>query len=213
MFRRHKIEKVLREVGLITGGFPCQDISTAGKRKGIQLDESSGEASTRSGLFWENLSIFRMVRNRRSGRRTYWLMENVAAIFDGHLGGVLGALAEGGDDAEWDCLSSGRLGRGHLRERFYCIAYSGGERLQGGEPRLQKDQEQRNIYASLFPAFPLRPTRPQNQLPKPFVVGGSDGVSDRAHRIKALGNTIDPEIAEILGKRILEVGNIPCENV
>lgn len=157
MQRRNKIEKILGEIGLITGGFPCQDISIAGKKAGIQLERSTGEASTRSGLFWENLCVFRMVRNRRKERRTYWIMENVAEIYNGHLGGVLGALAEGGDDAEWDCLSSARLGRGHLRERFYCIAYSNGIGLQGGKQRMQETEKQGDIYASLFPALPLRP--------------------------------------------------------
>lgn len=205
MFRRDKIEKILAEVGLITGGFPCQDISIAGKRGGIQLDRSTGEARTRSGLFWENLRIFRLVRDRRPGRRTYWIMENVAEIYDGHLGGVLGALAEGGDDAEWDCLSSGRLGRGHLRQRFYAIAYSNGERPQGSQRRMQEDQGEGNIHASLFPPLPLRPPPHENELPKPFVVGKDDGIPNREHRIKSLGNTIDPEIAEILGGRIYEI--------
>ena len=130
-------------------------------------------------------------------------MENVAEIFNGHLGGVLGAMAEGGIDAEWDCLSSGRLGRRHLRERFYAVAYTSGFGFQGSEQRVQENQNQGNIYASLFPPLPLRPPPPENQLPAPFVVGGADGVSDRSHRIKALGNTIDPENAEIIGRAIL----------
>lgn len=205
MQRRNKIEEVLGEIGFITGGFPCQDISTAGKQGGIQRNESTGEATTRSGLFWEALSIFRMVRNRRRGRKTYWLMENVAAIYDGHLGGVLGALAEGGDDAEWDCLSSGRLGRGHLRERFYCFAYSNGERLSGSKQRVQEDKTQGNIYASLFPPLPLRPPPKQDDIPTPYITGVDDGLPNRAHRIKCLGNTIDPEIAQILTARLKEL--------
>ncbi len=205
MQRRSKIEEILRGITAITGGFPCQDISTAGKQAGIQLDESTGEAATRSGLFWENLSIFRMVRNRRKGRKTYWIMENVAAIYNGHLGGVLGALAEGGDDAEWDCLSSGRLGRGHLRERFYCVAYSNGIGCKWSKHGLQEDKKQGDIHASLFSPLPLRAARHENELPKPFLVGGNDGISNRAHRIRALGNTIDPELAQHIARRIREV--------
>lgn len=205
MQRRKKIEKVLREIGLITGGFPCQDISAAGRKGGIQIDGSTGEATTRSGLFWENLRIFRMVRNRRRGKWTGWLMENVAEIYDGHLGTILGALAEGGDNAEWDCLSSGRLGRGHLRERFYAIAYSTGLRPQGSVSRVQENKKQGDIYASLFPPLPLRPCPHENELPKPYVVGKNDGVPNRAYRIKALGNTIDPENAEHIGRAILNM--------
>lgn len=186
------------QVDIVTGGFPCQDISVAGNKAGIQFDKSTGEASTRSGLFWENLRIFCMVRAK------YWIMENVAEIYNGHLGSILGALAESGNDAEWDCLSSGRLGRGHLRERFYAIAYPNSQRLQGSKSGLQKNKAKGNIYASLFPTFPLRPPQHENDLPKPMVIGKDDGIPNRAHRIKALGNTIDPENAEIIGKRILE---------
>ena len=185
-------------VDIVTGGFPCQDISIAGNKAGIQFDKSTGEAGTRSGLFWQNLRIFCMVRAK------YWLMENVAEIFNGHLGNILGALAESGNDAEWDCLSSGRLGRRHLRERFYALAYPNGQRLQGGKPRMQKDQGQGNIYASLFPPFPLRAAQCENELPKPYTVGKIDGIPNRAHRIKSLGNTIDPENAEMIGHAILE---------
>lgn len=198
-FKRRKIEKLLREIGLISGGFPCQDISIAGLQGGMELDKSTGEAKTRSGLFWENLSIFRMVRDRRKGRKTFWVMENVAAIYDGYLGDILGALAKGGDDAEWDCLSSGRLGRRHLRERFYAVAYSDGIGLQGGQLRMSQVSDKGNIYASLFPPLPLRQATPENELPQPYIVGKDDGIPDRAHRIKALGNTIDPELAELIG--------------
>lgn len=183
---------------VVTGGFPCQDISIAGKRAGIQFDQSTGEATTRSGLFWENLRIFRMVGAK------YWIMENVAEIYNGHLGGVFGAMAEGGIDAEWDCLSSGRLGRRHLRERFYAVAYTCGERLQRGKFRMSKNKRQGNFYASLFPSFPLRKAITEDDLPKPYVIGKDDGIPNRAHRIKSLGNTIDPENAEMIGYAILQ---------
>ena len=71
--------------------------------------------------------------------------------------------------------------------------------------RMQEDQGEGNIHASLFPPLPLRPPPHENELPKPFVVGKDDGIPNRAHRIKSLGNTIDPEIAEILGGRIYEI--------
>jgi len=186
------------EVDVVTGGFPCQDISIAGNKAGIQFDKSTGQATTRSGLFWENLRIFCMVRAK------YWLMENVAEIYNGHLGNILGALAESGNDAEWDCLSSARLGRRHLRERFYALAYPGSVRLQGGEFGVPQDKGQGNIYASLFPPLPLRTPVDENELPKPYVVGKADGIPNRAHRIKALGNTIDPELPEMIGYAILK---------
>jgi len=188
-------ERLLREgIDCITSGFPCQDISVAGKKAGIQFDRSTLLAETRSGLFGQTLRTVRLVRPRR------WLMENVAAIYDGFLGLVFGQVAESGYDAQWDCLSSGRLGRRHLRERFYAVAYPNGERLQGSQFGLPEDSGEGNIHAALLPPLPLRTTTPENDLPQPYVIGKADGIPNRAHRIKGLGNTIDPEIAETIGK-------------
>ena len=190
-------ERLLREgVDILTAGFPCQDISIAGKQAGMVYDKCTGEAATRSGLFGEVLRTIRMVRP------LYWLMENVAAIYDGTLGVVLGEVAESGYDAQWDCLSSGRLGRRHLRERFYAVAYSNRLRLQGSQLRLPQDQGQGNIHAAFFPTLPLRQASSEDDLPKPYVVGKDDGIPNRAHRIKSLGNTIDPELAELIGGQL-----------
>lgn len=112
----------------IIGGFPCQDISIAGKRKGIQRD-TAGAASTRSGLFWEMVKTVCMVRPR------YWLMENVAELLNGHMGGVLEAVATCGYDAEWDCVAASTVGAPHHRGRIYILAYNGSN---GGERRLPK---------------------------------------------------------------------------
>jgi DNA (cytosine-5)-methyltransferase 1 len=193
----NEAERLLREgVDVITSGFPCQDISVAGRKEGIQFDRGTLEASNRSGLFGQALRTVRLVRPRR------WIMENVAAIYDGFLGLVLGQVAESGYDAQWDCLSSGRLGRRHLRERFYAVAYTDCERLQGGQLRMQEDTGKGNILAALLPTLPLRQAAPEDDLPKPYIVGKDDGIPNRAHRIKSLGNTIDPELAELIGKMI-----------
>lgn len=190
-------ERLLREgVDILSAGFPCQDISIAGKQAGMVYDKRTGEAATRSGLFGEVLRTVRMVRP------LYWLMENVAAIYDGTLGIVLGEVAESGYDAQWDCLSSGRLGRRHLRERFYAVAYANGVGLQGCQLGLSQDKDQGNIHAALFPTLPLRKATPENDLPTPYIAGKDDGIPNRAHRIKSLGNTIDPELAELIGGQI-----------
>lgn len=191
----NEAERLVREgVDVVTSGFPCQDISVAGRKAGIQFDRGTLEAQTRSGLFGQALRTVRLLRPKR------WIMENVAAIYDGFLGLVLGQVAESGYDAQWDCLSSGRLGRRHLRERFYAVAYPNGERLQGSQLRMQEDSGERNIHAALLPTLPLRTATPEDDLPKPYVVGKDDGIRDRAHRIKCLGNTVDPEILEHIGE-------------
>lgn len=102
---------------LLCGGFPCQDISTAGKGAGIH-----GE---RSGLFFDMLDAA-----VRLGCRHLFL-ENVAAITTRGLDTVLGSLAEAGFDAEWCHLSLAALGFPQNRERWFCLAYARGERSQG----------------------------------------------------------------------------------
>jgi DNA (cytosine-5)-methyltransferase 1 len=95
-------------VDLVAGGFPCQDISVAGKGAGLD--------GKRSGLFFELLRVVREVRPR-------WVyLENVPAITSRGLDRVLGALAELGFDAEWCVLSAADAGAPHLRKRWWCLA-------------------------------------------------------------------------------------------
>ena len=95
-------------IDLISGGFPCQDISQAGRGAGIK-----GE---RSGLWKEMLRIICEIRPR------YVLVENVAALLGRGLGTVLGDLAESGYDAEWDCIPASAVGAPHRRDRVWIVA-------------------------------------------------------------------------------------------
>jgi DNA (cytosine-5)-methyltransferase 1 len=96
---------------VITGGFPCQDISVAGRREGI-TDQS------RSGLFYELIRVIRLVRPK------FIVLENVAAILNNGLDIVLGELSEAGYDAEWSIISASSLGAAHRRSRWWCVAYT-----------------------------------------------------------------------------------------
>ena len=106
---------------IITGGFPCQDISVAGNQKGI------GEG-TRSGLWSECARLVGEIRPR------YAIFENVTALLSGADGGwmqqVLWDLSEVGYDAEWHCIPASQLGAHHHRDRVWIIAY----------PRLPESQ-------------------------------------------------------------------------
>ena len=110
----------LAPVDLICGGFPCQDISTAGKGAGL--------AGERSGLWFEYLRIVRELRPR------VVVVENVAALLSRGLDTVLGGLAEAGYDAEWFCLRASDVGAPHRRERLFVVAHRVGDGLQGVEP-------------------------------------------------------------------------------
>jgi DNA (cytosine-5)-methyltransferase 1 len=95
-------------VDVICGGFPCQDISIAGKGAGIE-----GE---RSGLWSEYARIIGEVRPR------YVIVENVAALLGRGLDRVLGDLAALGFDAEWHCISASAVGAPHRRDRLWIVA-------------------------------------------------------------------------------------------
>jgi len=103
-------------VAIICGGFPCQDISAAGKGAGI-----TGE---RSGLWKEFARIIGEVRPR------YVLVENSPMLTLRGLGTVLGDLAEMGYDADWCVLGAVDAGAPHKRDRIWILAYSNIERGQ-----------------------------------------------------------------------------------
>lgn len=96
-------------VDAIAGGFPCQDISIAGKGAGID--------GQRSGLWAE---YARLVREVRPG---YVLVENVSALLGRGLERVLGDLAAIGYDAEWHCIPASAVGAPHERDRVWIVAY------------------------------------------------------------------------------------------
>ena len=95
---------------LISSGFPCQDISVAGRQRGITK-------TTRSGLFYELIRIIRMVRPK------YVILENVSAILNNGLDIVLAELYEAGYDAEWATFPASLIGAAHQRDRFWLIAF------------------------------------------------------------------------------------------
>jgi len=94
---------------VICGGFPCQDISVAGKGAGIE-----GE---RSGLWSEYARLIGELRPR------YVIVENVAALLGRGISRVLGDLSEIGYDAEWQVISAADVGAPHRRERVWIVAY------------------------------------------------------------------------------------------
>ena len=101
-------------VDLICGGFPCQDLSLAGKREGI--------TGARSGLWSEFERCIRVLRP------SLVLVENVPELA-AYLGHVLGPLAELGFDAEWGLFSAAEVGAPHRRERMFILAYARGYRF------------------------------------------------------------------------------------
>jgi DNA (cytosine-5)-methyltransferase 1 len=96
-------------VDVICGGFPCQDISTAGSGAGL--------AGERSGLWSEIARLVGELAPR------FVIVENVAALLSRGLGDVLGDLAALGYDAEWHCIPASSIGALHRRDRVWIVAY------------------------------------------------------------------------------------------
>jgi DNA (cytosine-5)-methyltransferase 1 len=176
-------------INVITGGFPCQDISVAGKQAGI------GEG-TRSGLWSE---IVRLVGELRP---EYLIVENVANLLagpgdkpGGWFGRILGDLAECGYDAEWENIPASALGAPHRRERIYFVGYPAEKHVeQVLGAALSEGQSGRNAWRS----WPDR-------LDQSFVCRDVDGLPGDTHRIAALGNAVVPQIPELIGHAILAV--------
>jgi DNA (cytosine-5)-methyltransferase 1 len=97
-------------VDVICGGFPCQDISLAGKGAGL--------AGERSGLWYEYRRLIEEIRPR------YVIIENVAALRSRGLDAVLSGLTEIGYDAEWHCIPASAVGAPHQRDRIWIVAYT-----------------------------------------------------------------------------------------
>lgn len=175
---------------LITGGFPCQDLSSAGFQAGL------GEG-TRSGLFKEIIRL--AVECGERGHKPYLLLENVSRILSGPkespgewFGGFLWSLAQIGYDVEWHCITAASVGAPHERDRIWIIAYP-------HETQLERGSISRRIYKK-HADFSDSCWGPD----KPGVVRASDGIPNQAHRVGCLGNAVVPEIPEMIGYAILE---------
>jgi DNA (cytosine-5)-methyltransferase 1 len=202
---------------MLTGGFPCQDISTAGKQEGISED-------TRSGLWFEYAKAISSLRPRLA------LIENVPALAYNGLDIVLSSLARMRYDAEWFSLSAAGTGAPHRRKRIFIIAYSNGERLQerrGGKPvqearaRLECDcqavphpdstassRQQSFGWTRIAKAKAERLAASSGEgwwATEPDVGRVADGISFRVDKLRCLGNAVVPQVAQVIGEMILEV--------
>ena len=179
---------------LICGGFPCQDISVAGKGGGL--------AGERSGLWREYARLIRLVLPR------FVIIENVPALTGRGLSEVLCELAKCGYDAEWDTISAAAVGACHRRDRVFIIAWlrraadSGGGTLREQSGRRGRahgeDKAQPRQHGSpgdaRYPWQTLGSVRPVD-----------DGISGRVAMLRALGNAVVPQVAYQVGLRIQQL--------
>jgi len=212
---------------VIVGGFPCQDISVAGKGAGL--------AGERSGLWREYARLIGEIRPR------YVLVENVAALLGRGLGDVLGDLAALGYDAEWHCIPASAVGAPHRRDRVWIVAYSnsGGRRVQGhergpdggagagqsgigGETLANASgaglpgTEQPKWAEPIITPADIRRAASQSRWRRsePGMGGTADGLSSRAHRYPVTVEPWEADAQRTVGKgypdrraRLMALGN------
>jgi len=241
---------------VITGGFPCQDISSAGKQAGIA-------EGTRSGLWSECARLVGEIRPK------YAIFENVTALLSGDGGRwfqrVLFDLSSVGYDAEWHCIPASELGAHHHRDRVWILCYpnamlgmecpeqkckhkgaeintgicedvadtrhEGIQQRRGNADAGQKSEQSIGVFwngaqekqkpKGKVLANHNSPQRKRERLPigilaqyadlggasgwptEPNVGRVANGIPDRAHRLKGLGNAVVPQIPELIGRAIL----------
>lgn len=182
-------------VDVVSGGFPCQDISSSGQKEGI-----GGE---RSGLWKEMLRIIREVGPR------YVFVENVAALLGRGMGTVLADLAEAGLDARWGVLGTADVGGDQLRERVWIVASaeSLGWRAILQEPGLfQAASRGRGRSAGGCRADNAANAARVLRQDQSGICRVADGLADRVDRIRAAGNGQDPRVAAAAFSMLAEQG-------
>jgi DNA (cytosine-5)-methyltransferase 1 len=204
----------LPPVDILCGGFPCQDISIAGSKEGLN--------GKKSGLWFEMRRIISELRP------PIIILENVSAILVRGLSSVLADLAALRYDAEW-CIASARdFGAPHLRERWFCVAYTNSngkpistinaKTLEITNANSANDQKQ-SIHTERLDAqrriecgsrknhgIHKRNYWQSEIAPKPVLCELDDGISKRLARLRALGNAIVPQCSQWIGEQVYMSG-------
>lgn len=218
-------------VDVISGGFPCQDISVAGRGAGIE--------GARSGMWKEFLRIIGDIRPR------FVYVENSPMLTSRGLGVVLGDLAEAGYDTEWTCLSAAEVGANHVRDRIWILGHSNDygqitpevirsatQGSYGSSPRSQQASEPTGSgeqYAELANATGIGQSGSRESIERmceaqkgerqaniiepigkrdqwstePRLGRVANGVADRMDRLKAIGNGQVPLAAATAFKELI----------
>lgn len=170
-------------VDIVCGGFPCQDISTAGKGKGI-----TGE---RSGLWREMARVVREVGPR------YVFVENSPMLTVRGLGTVLRDLAQMGYDARWEVFSAGDVGARHERERIWIAANSKKANANSENTNARGlPIQSRGIFRDEIPGMYWKTNQPR-------VYGVADDLANWMDRNAAIGNGQVPAVVKLAWETLI----------
>ena len=206
----HDIDESAERVDLICGGFPCQPVSLAGK----------GLAQKDPRWLWPEFArVVGLLRPR------FVVVENVPGLVKRGLGDVVGDLAAMGYDAEWQIVSAASQGAPHLRERIILVAYaecgelrlepgrssgtSGeGEALAGvngsSQPVAGSDSEHAHGNRLRWEGGRSEDSDRRRWIAEPEVGRVAHGVPGRVAQLRALGNAVVPQVAEFVGRLIVD---------
>ena len=187
-------------IDIVSGGFPCQDISSAGRGGGI--------AGEKSGLWKQMARIIGEVRPR------FVFVENSPLLVVRGLGTVIGDLSSMGYDSRWGIVGAHHAGANHVRDRIWILAYSNSPQLKGG--KLSSRAQSKNTNSSFSGWWETEPNVGRvvdglaarlDQSGTDIMRGGSkvqDVVPNRAKRLKAIGNGQVPAAMMIAWKTLTQ---------
>jgi DNA (cytosine-5)-methyltransferase 1 len=193
-------------VDVVSGGFPCQDISVAGSGDGIK--------GKQSGLWVEMARIISEVQPK------YVFVENSPALITRGIGRVLGDLASLGYDAEWGVMGAHHTGAPHKRDRIWIVGSNPSikrlERQRENAGKKKKPQS-RDVGTPVPNSNSIRPKaqkqtiQPRGESPlirswwetEPELGRVANGVARRMDRLRTIGNGQVPIVAATIFKTLL----------
>lgn len=198
--------KNIKNIDIITGGFPCQDLSYAGKQKGLE--------GKKSGLFYE------MIRLTNEIRPKFIIYENVHALIEKKeiLNEFIEQNQKIGYDLQWHILRATAFGYPHRRKRAFIIAWDKetftNSHLFGeiyyksiqyqfiNKNKVSIREKKTKSFIPLLDSY--------NRFPTPHLlytnhrdIRRDNGLSEALDQIGALGNSLIPEIVEMLGVALI----------
>lgn len=193
-------------VDVVSGGFPCQDISSAGKGAGIE--------GARSGLWKEMARIIGEVRPQ------YAFVENSPLLIRRGLTTVLGDLAEMGYDAVWGIVSAADCGAPHLRKRIWILACATSKRQRETRPSGKQSKKRTSSSSNVFNSVCTRLEGQRKQSVgvesqqrdvgnsswwqiEPDVGRVANGVAARVDRLRCVGNGQVPIVAATAWRELM----------
>lgn len=175
--------KSIGPVDVVAAGFPCQDISFAGKGAGLAGDNS--------GLFWHIIRAVRLVG------RAKLVLENVAGLLNRGAGEVFGALAQIGYDSEWHCIPASAVGAPHNRDRIWIVA----------DPKRDEQPREESCIGAFGRMGRVEQSLAWDRDWKDAFAefrGMDDGNARSVDRTDLIRNSMVPQIPELIGNAILQ---------